>query len=203
MAMLQVALIHCPISLRVALRAALGSRCAVRAATRPPWRRRTPDVVVAFVGDRLDPWNVVATDPPYVAVLATPGAAGVLASLAAGAASCVAADTPPATLARIVRETASGRRQLCPRTVTTLVDAALSQLERRIPALTPSEHAILMLSATGRTDRQIAGLRGASVRTIQAHRANVMRKLGAHNKSAMVWRAIELGLLRVTPRPSA
>ena len=48
-------------------------------------------------------------------------------------------------------------------------------------ALTKTERKILKLITEGLTNRQIAEIRGCSIRTIEDHRHSLMRKLGARN----------------------
>jgi two-component system, NarL family, response regulator NreC len=63
------------------------------------------------------------------------------------------------------------------------------------PALTPRELEVLRLLARGNTNRQIAGLLGLSMRTVENHRANLMSKLGAVSRVELVSYAEEHDLL--------
>jgi DNA-binding NarL/FixJ family response regulator len=56
--------------------------------------------------------------------------------------------------------------------------------------LTPREREVVQLVAEGRTSKDIAGQLGLSVKTADAHRANVMRKLDLHSVSALVLYAV-------------
>src|SRR5450756_68021 len=62
----------------------------------------------------------------------------------------------------------------------------------RAPAarLTPREREIVQLIAEGRTSKDIALLLGLSVKTADAHRANIMRKLDLHSVSEVVLYAV-------------
>jgi two-component system response regulator FixJ len=62
--------------------------------------------------------------------------------------------------------------------------------------LTSAEKRVLKLVLDGRSSRDIAQLLNRSKRTIEAHRANVMRKLGAENLIELVKRAHEIGLIK-------
>jgi two-component system response regulator NreC len=70
---------------------------------------------------------------------------------------------------------------------------------RRAPAtqesLTPRELDVLRLLARGNTNRQVAGLLGLSIRTIESHRANLMGKLGLVSRVELVDFAEEHDLL--------
>jgi two-component system response regulator NreC len=56
--------------------------------------------------------------------------------------------------------------------------------------LTAREREVLELLAEGQTVRSAAGILGLSVKTVDAHKFNLMRKLGIHNKAELVMWAI-------------
>ncbi|MBI4624912.1 MAG: response regulator transcription factor [Verrucomicrobia bacterium] len=56
--------------------------------------------------------------------------------------------------------------------------------------LTPREREVVQLIAEGRTSKDIARELGLSVKTADAHRANVMRKLDLHSVSELVRYAV-------------
>ena len=56
--------------------------------------------------------------------------------------------------------------------------------------LTPREREIVQLVVGGRTNKEIAGLLVRSVKTVEAHRANIMNKLGLQRLSELVRYAI-------------
>jgi DNA-binding NarL/FixJ family response regulator len=52
--------------------------------------------------------------------------------------------------------------------------------------------------AQGNSAREIAGLLGLSVKTVEAHRFNLMRKLDIHNKAQLVTYAIQKKIVTVS-----
>jgi DNA-binding NarL/FixJ family response regulator len=56
--------------------------------------------------------------------------------------------------------------------------------------LTPREREILQLLAEGKSNKEIASLLGISVNTAEAHRANIMLKLGFHSITELVVYAV-------------
>ena len=56
--------------------------------------------------------------------------------------------------------------------------------------LTPHERKIVQLVATGKSSKEIASLLGISIKTVDTHRTNVMRKLALHSVSELVRYAI-------------
>jgi DNA-binding NarL/FixJ family response regulator len=61
--------------------------------------------------------------------------------------------------------------------------------------LTPREREIVLLVAEGRSSRNIATALGISVKTVETHRTNVMRKLRLRSVSELVRYAVRNGLV--------
>ena len=66
-------------------------------------------------------------------------------------------------------------------------------------ALTPREIEVLKLVAEGHTNQEIAEQLVISIKTVQAHRANLMEKLGLHNITHLVRFAVRAGLTPEEP----
>ena len=75
----------------------------------------------------------------------------------------------------------------------------VAHVPMRRSALTAREREVMRLLAEGRTVRQAASELGVSVKTVEAHKFNLMRKLDIHNKAQLVTAAIQKKILR--PRP--
>ncbi len=63
-------------------------------------------------------------------------------------------------------------------------------LNSRRSTLTPREREVVKMIAEGNSAREIATVLGLSVKTVEAHRFNLMRKLDIHNKAQLVTYAI-------------
>ncbi|HTW57876.1 MAG TPA: response regulator transcription factor [Terriglobales bacterium] len=63
--------------------------------------------------------------------------------------------------------------------------------------LTAREHEVLKLLAEGRTVRSAAVVLGLSMKTVDAHKFNLMRKLGVHNKAELVLWAIRQRVVKL------
>jgi two-component system, NarL family, response regulator NreC len=63
--------------------------------------------------------------------------------------------------------------------------------------LTGREREVLKLLVEGRTVRAAASALGVSAKTVDAHKFNLMRKLGVHNKVDLVMSAIQMGVVKV------
>ena len=64
--------------------------------------------------------------------------------------------------------------------------------------LTPRQRDILRLVSIGHTNREIAEVLAISVRTVEVHRFNLMRRLSVRNVAQLLRRALQLGLLAKT-----
>ncbi|HTZ46277.1 MAG TPA: response regulator transcription factor [Verrucomicrobiae bacterium] len=62
--------------------------------------------------------------------------------------------------------------------------------------LTPREREILQLLAEGKSNKEVANLLGISVNTAEAHRANIMLKLGMHSLAELVHYAIRNQIIK-------
>jgi len=65
------------------------------------------------------------------------------------------------------------------------------------PALhiTPRQREILKMVAMGHTNREIAASLDISVRTVEVHRFNLMRRLNVRNVAQLLRQALQQGLL--------
>ena len=72
--------------------------------------------------------------------------------------------------------------------------AVLRELQNRYENLTPREREVLGHVIAGKLNKQIAFDLGTSERTIKAHRASIMAKLGAQSVAELARLAQELGI---------
>ena len=79
---------------------------------------------------------------------------------------------------------------------------ALAETEQsysRTSPLTSREQEVMTLLAEGRTVREVAVELMLSIKTIEAHKLNLMRKLDIHNRASLVDYAVRTGLVAATP----
>jgi len=72
-----------------------------------------------------------------------------------------------------------------------------TRMRPRISTLTPREREILKLLAEGNSVKEIAVSLGLSVKTVEAHKFNLMRKLDIHNKAQLVTYAIQKKIIKI------
>ncbi len=122
-------------------------------------------------------------------------------SLSAGADGYVLKSVSFEELLGALRCVASGKRYLSPAISSLLVEGYLNPESAdanelgRVAKLTARERSILQLIAEGRTNRATAEYLSVSQKTVEKHRANLMRKIGVHNATELMIAAIDLGIV--------
>ena len=97
---------------------------------------------------------------------------------------------------RGLQAVAAGGSYLSPRVAAILSSYDASGDSSPHSRLTAREREILKLVAEGNTTRQIAARLELSVKTVDNHRTNLMRKLDVHNVADLTRHAIEAGLVQ-------
>ncbi len=119
-------------------------------------------------------------------------------ALKAGAAGYLVKTSSGAQLFTALRAVAEGKSYLSPEIAGRVVDAVVRP-ERGsgspVGALSGREREVLQLIGEGLSSKEIAGSLGVSARTIEAHRASVMQKVGIHKVAGLVRFAIREGLI--------
>ena len=71
----------------------------------------------------------------------------------------------------------------------------VEQRPKSSPHITPRQREILRLVALGHTNREIAASLDISVRTVEVHRFNLMRRLNVRNVAQLLRQALQQNLL--------
>lgn len=123
----------------------------------------------------------------------------VLEALRNGAAAYVLKDSTAADLVHAVREVVAGRRYLSPplseRAIETYAEKAKSTSLDPYETLTTRERQVLHLAAEGYTNAEIGDRLSISPRTVETHRANLMRKLGLESHTNLIRYALHRGII--------
>lgn len=123
----------------------------------------------------------------------------VLEALRNGAVGYVLKDADAAELLRAVHEVVAGRRYLSPPLSEHAIEAYLQKAQDAVldiyETLTTREREVLQLAAEGRTNADIAAVLYVSPRTVETHRAHLMRKLGLHTQAELIRYALKRGIL--------
>ncbi len=126
-------------------------------------------------------------------------------SLQAGVDGYVLKDASFEELLMALRSVALGKKYLSPDVSQLLVQGYLNPQtaaqasEQASTRLTARERSILQLVAEGRTNRAAAEFLSISPKTVEKHRASLMRKFGLRNATELTFAAMDMGLVE---RPS-
>lgn len=128
----------------------------------------------------------------------------VFKAIECGADGYLLKDASAAELLLAVRSVLAGERYLCAAVATTFVTAFLNGRGTRqaapgprspLDTLSPREREVLKLVAEGYRSREIGNYLCISEKTVEKHRANLMRKLGINSATGLTAFAIEKGLV--------
>lgn len=130
----------------------------------------------------------------------------LLESMQAGASGYILKDSPTEQLLSGIRDVQNGGSYLSPKMLAQLVDDFRTRIRTNVPQprlsmLTPREKEVLKLLAEGNSVKEIASDLNLSVKTIEAHKFNLMRKLDIHNKAQLVQYAIQKKIIQLPDMP--
>ena len=118
----------------------------------------------------------------------------VLEALQAGAAGYVLKTQAAVDIVQAIHDAIHGAFYLSPRVANAVVRAYLTGSTLPPDPLTSREREIVQRIAEGQTTKEIAAHLGLSVKTVESHRINLMRKLDIHETATLVRYAIRRGL---------
>jgi len=123
----------------------------------------------------------------------------ILSALKAGADGYVLKDAGQDELRTAVKNVLAGKRYLSP-DISEKVIGGYLEGKRALEAtpwdtLTQREREVLKLIAEGYTNKKVAEYLFISLKTVEKHRSNLMRKLDLHNTAALTAFAMEKGII--------
>jgi DNA-binding NarL/FixJ family response regulator len=123
----------------------------------------------------------------------------VVEALRAGASAYVLKESGADELVRAIRDVMAGRRYFSPPISEQAIEAYQKKAEGApldpYHVLTAREREVLQLTAEGLSGAEVAERLFISPRTVESHRANLMRKLGVRNQKELVRYALQRGLI--------
>ena len=99
-------------------------------------------------------------------------------------------------LVQAIQEVCRGSVYLSPGISRAVVGAYLSKTEVQSDPLSARERQVLQLVGEGKSAKEVAQQLGVSVKTVESHRARLMRKLDLHETAGLVRYAIRHGLIQ-------
>ncbi len=166
-----------------------------------------PDVILMDIAmpemDGIEATRQIRTQtdaPPILALTIHEGKDYFFHMLQAGASGYVPKRAAPEDLLRAVRVVSSGSVYLDPFIAKDLVSDYLKQVQEgserdSYDDLTDRERQVLTLIAEDATNQGVANDLDISVKTVERHRENIMRKLNLHTRTELVKYAIRKGMI--------
>lgn len=147
------------------------------------WRTRNVKLPIVVTGNRMD------DEAMYKAIVS-------------GAKGCIEEEAPAIEFARALR-VVHGGSVWAPRRVLSMVVERSNAMAKSGPqplsrAFTSREKEVLQLLVAGRSNKEIGGPLGIEERTVKAHVARLMRKVGVQNRIALSMHAITHSLVSVS-----
>lgn len=123
-------------------------------------------------------------------------------ALKAGADGFLTREAEPADVITALRSVGRGQTYVSPAIVTRMVNTYVlrsgeTPIEDTYASLSDREREVLLLAAVGHTNREIAKVFHLSEQTVHNYRANIMEKLGFHDRVELLKFAIRRGVIEV------
>jgi two-component system, NarL family, response regulator NreC len=134
----------------------------------------------------------VAPEARVIVVSSQTAPSSVRRALTAGAAGYVPKRASDGELVTAIEQVTSGSRYVDPELGATLV---VDEVSSALEDLSERERDVLQLLALGHTNQEIGKKLYISVRTVDTHRAHIMRKLGLDTRAELVLFALAHGLI--------
>jgi two-component system, NarL family, response regulator NreC len=124
----------------------------------------------------------------------------VLRSLKAGARAYLLKDSAEADLIAAIKAITEGRSFFSPGVRALLKEDYIYRLQKfgaddTYELLTAREREVLQLVAEGRSNKEVAGLLGLSLYTVETHRTHILQKLNLHSVPELILYAVRKGII--------
>jgi two-component system response regulator NreC len=172
-------------------------------------QEKTPDVVVMDVSmpdlNGIEATKQIIESLPDTRVIALSMHSDkrfVMGMLRAGASGYLLKDCASQELANAIAQVAGGKKYLSPEITGVVIDDFLlggsaEEVATAASPLSPREREVLQLIAEGWSTKQIASHLYVSIKTIETHRRQIMRKLDLHAIADLTKYAIREGLTSI------
>jgi len=170
--------------------------------------RLEPDVVIMDIAmpllNGLEATRQIKQQCPHVRVLILSmheNEEYIRQVLEAGAMGYILKDAAARELISAIRSVYRGEAVLSPAVTRLVIEDYLrwggTRPQEEADGLSPREREVLQLIAEGYTSKQIAEILSISIKTVQAHRNNLMQKLDLHDRGELIKYAIQKKIIEI------
>lgn len=166
---------------------------------------RAQDADIIFLGTQLgsqmhEGMTTIKAAWPGVRIIVTgPGnEEAILRALMSGAKGYISESARPSELKEAIRAVASGAVWIPPRVMAAFIEYVTAPVKEPQPKpelITHRERDVLELLALGRSNREIGIALGIGERTVKAHVAKLLRKIGTQNRITLSVHAVTHSLI--------
>jgi len=175
-------------------------------------KRTGPDVIIAECLslsapgctslETIERIHAAAPDSRIIALECRCGSEQFSLALKAGADGFLTREAEPSDVVTALRSVSRGQTYVSPALVTRMVNTYVLRSEGALvedpyASLSDREREVLLLAAVGHTNREIAKVFHLSEQTVHNYRANIMEKLGFHDRVELLKFAIRRGIISV------
>jgi DNA-binding NarL/FixJ family response regulator len=165
------------------------------------------DIDVVLIGDRpgqnlfdtIASLKVMRPNVPIIVIGHSTDDKIMLNAIVCGARGYVFDGTPPSEFARAIRVVCQGSVWISRRALSMFVELAIGQPKRMRSganeAITEREKEVLEMLVTGLSNKEIGAPLGIVERTVKAHIAKIMRKVGVHSRIELSVHALSRSLV--------
>lgn len=126
-----------------------------------------------------------------IAVTINDEARSVVEAIKAGATGYILKHSSKEEILKAIREVAMGKAYFSPEASKALTEGLHPNIEPKNHSITKKEGEVLALIAQERTNQEMADELGCSLRTIDTHKRNLVRKLGVRNMVGLIKYAVQ------------
>lgn len=161
-----------------------------------------PDIILADIGmpvmNGLDALEQLTKENPaikFIMLTMHEEREYIVHALKIGASGYLLKNIERFELERAILAVIEGGKYFSPIVTNILAETVAKQEANDLGDVTPREKEVLELVAKGNSTKQVADILGISVRTVESHRINMLKKMKVSNTAELIKKAFEMRIL--------
>jgi DNA-binding NarL/FixJ family response regulator len=119
----------------------------------------------------------------------------IMNALQAGARGYILKNVDAPELEKAILTIYKGGKYFSPAVTSILAESVIKPSQKELLDITPREKEVLSLVANGYSTKQIADSLNISIRTVESHRINMLKKMKVSNSAELIRKCIELQII--------